>query len=63
MLFALAPLYWHLPFLVFVISVVYSATRYDDWDSILAEALRWGLRMVGFMVAIAVALFAASWAI
>ena len=29
-----------LPALLVVISLVYSATRYDDWPSILHEALR-----------------------
>jgi hypothetical protein len=40
-----------LPLLV-VISLVYSATRYDDWPDILVEAFRWGSRMLGFMVCI-----------
>jgi hypothetical protein len=51
-------IYWQLPVLIVVISLVYSATRYDEWDSILREAFRWGLRMTGFLLAIAVALYA-----
>jgi hypothetical protein len=50
-------IYWQLPLLIVVISLVYSATRYDEWDSILREAFRWGLRMTGFLLAIGVALY------
>jgi hypothetical protein len=52
-----ASIYWHLPFLVLAISLVYSATRYDQWDAILNETFRWGLRMLGFMAAIFAVLF------
>jgi len=48
---------WHLPVLIVVISLVYSATRFDRWGPILREALRWGLRMVGFLAAVVVVLF------
>ena len=54
------PFYWHLPILIVVISLVYSATRFERWDAILREAVRWGLRMTGFLGAIAVALFVLS---
>jgi phosphoglycerol transferase MdoB-like AlkP superfamily enzyme len=55
-------IYLHLPILIVVISLVYSATRYDEWGPILREALRWGLRLAAFLVFIAVILFAlASW--
>jgi hypothetical protein len=46
-----------LPIAVVLISLVYSATRYDEWGPILREALRWGLRLVGFLVIIGVVLF------
>jgi hypothetical protein len=46
-----------LPLLVVLISLVYSATRYDDWPSILHEAVRWGLRLVAFLAAIVVILY------
>jgi hypothetical protein len=36
-----------------VISLVYSATRHDDWPGILLGALGWGLRMVFFLAVIA----------
>ncbi len=46
-----------LPVLIVLISLVYSATRFDDWGSILREAFRWGLRLAAFLVAICIALF------
>jgi hypothetical protein len=49
--------YFHLLFLIPIISLVYSATRFDDWPTILHEAWRWGLRMTGFLLAIALAIF------
>ena len=51
------PFYCHLPILVVVVSLVYSATRFDYWDQILWEALRWCRRMTGFLLAIAAVLF------
>jgi hypothetical protein len=53
----MAEIYWHLPLLIVVISLVYSGTRYDSWTSIFAEAVRWGLRMFGFLAGIALVLF------
>jgi hypothetical protein len=50
-------IYWHFPILIVVISLVYSATRFDRWPSILAEAFRWGLRMTVFLAAIGAALY------
>ncbi|HZT79445.1 MAG TPA: hypothetical protein VFA26_04465 [Gemmataceae bacterium] len=49
--------YWHLPLLIVLVSLVYSATRFDQWGPILREAVRWGLRLTGFLVAIMVILF------
>ena len=51
------PIYAYLPLLIVVISLVYSATRFDHWTLILREALRWGLRMSGFLVVIAIVLY------
>ena len=51
-----ASIYWHLPVLIVVISLVYSATRFENWRSIFVEAFRWGLRMTAFLVIIAAAL-------
>ena len=59
MLFAMS-IYWHLPLMLLVISVVYSATRHEQWDEILIEAFRWGIRMFGFMLLVAVVLFGVS---
>lgn len=52
-----ASVYWHLPVLIVVISLVYSATRFDDWPHILSEAVRWGVRLFGFLLLIGVVLF------
>ena len=43
-------MFWHLPVLIVIISLVYSATRYDQWGPIFREALRWGLRLAGFLL-------------
>jgi hypothetical protein len=58
----LAPLfafsiYWHLPILIVVVSLVYSATRYDQWGAILHEALRWGLRLAAFLLGVGLTLY------
>jgi hypothetical protein len=53
-------IYWDLPILVVVVSLVYSATRFDDFGAIFREALRWGRRMVGFLCGIAIALYLLS---
>jgi hypothetical protein len=54
---AVIPYYWHLPILIVVVSLVYSATRFDELGPILREAFRWGLRLTGFLLAIVVALY------
>jgi hypothetical protein len=54
-------IYWDLPVLIVVVSLVYSATRYDEWGAIVREAVRWGLRMSGFLGGIGVTLYALSW--
>jgi hypothetical protein len=61
-LFALSPYWVHLPVLIVVISLVYGATRYDDWPHILREARRWVVRLGVFLVAIVAVLYVlASW--
>jgi hypothetical protein len=52
--------YLHLPALILVISLVYSATRYERWDNIFRETLRWGLRMALFLCGIGVVLYVVS---
>ena len=49
-----------LPLLIVLISLVYSATRFDQWGPILREAFRWGLRLVAFLAAICVVLWVVS---
>lgn len=46
-----------LPLLIVLVSLVYSATRFDEWGPILHEALRWGLRLALFLFAIGFALY------
>ena len=56
--FAVANIYlWDLPLLVVLVSLVYSATRFDEWPAILREAVRWGLRLTAFLAAIGLALY------
>lgn len=47
----------HLPILIVVVSLVYSAMRFDQWGAIFREAVRWGLRLVGFLAAVAGVLY------
>jgi hypothetical protein len=54
-------IYWDLPILIVVVSLVYSATRYDGWDAILREAVRWGGRMTLFLGGIGLALYVVAW--
>jgi hypothetical protein len=46
-----------LPLLIVLISLVYSATRFDEWGAILREAFRWGLRLVLFLAGIGIVLY------
>lgn len=50
-------LYLHLPVLIVLISLVYSATRYDQWPAIFREAFRWGVRMVVFLLFVGAVLY------
>lgn len=50
-------IYWHLPLLIVLVSLVYSGTRFDDWSAILAEAFRWGSRLFGFLAVVVVILY------
>lgn len=55
-------IYWQLPILIVIISLVYSATRYDQWSAILKETVRWIFNMTAFMGGIGVVLFGlAKW--
>jgi len=52
--------YVHVPVLLVLISLVYSATRFDQWNLILREAVRWGRNLLGFLLVIAVVLYLLS---
>jgi hypothetical protein len=45
-------IYWHLPIMVVLVSLVYTATRYDDWHQIFRNSVRNGLYIVVFMGAV-----------
>jgi hypothetical protein len=50
--------YWiHLPVLVLAISLVYGATRYDQWPHTFREARRWVVRLIGFLAIVIVVLW------
>ena len=49
--------YWHLPLLIVVVSLVYSATRFDHWEPILHETGLWVVRMSVFLFVIALILY------
>jgi hypothetical protein len=51
------PFYWHLPLLIVLVSLVYSATRFDQWRAIVREATRWGLRLTAFILCIVAVLW------
>jgi hypothetical protein len=53
-------IYWELPVVIILISLVYSATRFDDWGSILSEAFRWARNMLIFLAAIGLVLYVIS---
>jgi ABC-type Fe3+ transport system permease subunit len=53
----MSAIYYQLPVLIVLISLVYSATRFDDWPAILHDTVRWSLRMAGFLVAVGLALY------
>jgi hypothetical protein len=53
----MAAIYLQLPIVIIIISLVYSATRFDDWGEIFREAYRWGLRMALFLFVIGVVLY------
>jgi hypothetical protein len=50
-------IYLQLPVVLALVSVVYSATRFEYWRPILLEAVHWGWRMTGFLLAIGLVLY------
>lgn len=55
------PYYWDLPIVLMIVSLIYSATRHEDWRSIFVETLRWILRLVTFLGGIGVVLYLLMW--
>ena len=55
-----ASIYWDLPVLLVVVSLVYAGTRHDRWDRIVHEAVGWGARIALFLVAIGLVLYLLS---
>ena len=55
-----ASIYWDLPVLLVVVSLVYAATRHDRWDKILNEGFQWGIRIALFLFAIGLVLYLLS---
>ena len=53
-------IYWDLPVLLVVVSLVYAATRHDKWDRILREGFGWGVRIALFLTGIGVVLYLLS---
>lgn len=53
-------IYWDLPVLLVVVSLVYAATRHDSWHKILREGLGWGVRIAGFLFGIGLVLYLLS---
>jgi hypothetical protein len=50
-------LYMQLPVVLAIVSLVYSATRFDRWWPIVLEAVHWGWRMAAFLLVIGLVLF------
>ena len=55
-----ASIYWDLPVLLVVVSLVYAGTRHDRWDRILHEAFEWGARIAAFLFTIGLVLYLLS---
>jgi hypothetical protein len=53
-------IYWDLPVLLIVVSLVYAATRHDRWDKIVSEAFGWGVRIAIFLFGIGLTLYLLS---
>lgn len=49
--------YLQLPVVLALVSLVYSATRFERWRPIMLEAVHWGWRMTAFLLAIGLVLY------
>ena len=55
-----ASIYWHFPILLVLVSLVYSATRHDDWRVIWHHAVRGMIYIVVFMGSVFIVLWTVS---
>ena len=53
-------LFWHLPALVLAVSVVYSATRFENRSLIAYYTVRWAVYIVSFLAGIGVLIWLLS---
>ena len=53
-------IYYDLPVLLVVVSIVYSASRHDDWKMIFREAIGWLFRMTSFLAGLGILLYVLS---
>ena len=53
-------IYYDLPVLLVVFSIVYSASRHDDWKLIFRESVGWLLRMTSFLAGLGILLYVLS---
>lgn len=52
--------HWYLPPLVIAVSLVYSATRFEDWRNICVYAVRWALYILSFLAGAYILLYLVS---
>jgi hypothetical protein len=52
--------HWYLPPLVIVVSLVYSATRFEEWRNIIVYAIRWALYILSFLAGAYILLYLVS---
>ncbi len=54
-------LFWYLPPLFILVSLVYSGTRYDAWPAIVRDAIWWQTRLLIFLGILGLCIFLFSW--
>lgn len=59
-LFAEINSHWYLPPLVIAVSLVYSATRFEEWRNIWIYAGRWALYILSFLAGAYILLYLVS---
>lgn len=53
-------IHWYLPPLVISVSLVYSASRFENWHLIWTHAIRWAIYILLFLGSVYVALYLVS---